>query len=121
MICVYMCFSQFGISVCHIVSCLTVRCLDFVNNSDLPTRQVMPLSARLDCMVVTTMTKRIFPLSGLGPLTKEYTLSSDFDDRWRTGAYSNGGRGGGYCLGFSQLTRAHVYIYIYSKVVWSLM
>ena len=36
-------------------------------------------------MVLTTMTKRIFPLSGLGPLTKEYTLSSDYDDRWRTG------------------------------------
>jgi hypothetical protein len=45
----------------------------------------MPLSARLDCMVLTTMTKRIFPLSGLGPLTKEYTLSSDYDDRWRAG------------------------------------
>lgn len=47
--------------------------------------KVMPLSARMDCMVLTTMTKRIFPLSGLGPLTKEYTLSSDYDDRWRTG------------------------------------
>jgi len=50
---------------------------------------IMPLSAKLDCMVVTTMTKRVMPLSGLGPLTKEYTLSSDFDDRWRTGGLEN--------------------------------
>ena len=45
----------------------------------------MPLSAKLDCMFVTTMTKRIEPLSGLGPLTREYSMSADFDDRWRTG------------------------------------
>lgn len=47
--------------------------------------RVMPLSARFDCMVVTTMTKRILPLSKLGPLTKEYTVCADHDDRWRTG------------------------------------
>jgi len=47
--------------------------------------KILPLSARMDCMVVTTMTKRVLPLSGLGPLTKEYTLSSDYDDHWRTG------------------------------------
>lgn len=46
---------------------------------------VMPDSQLLDCMVITTFTKRVLPLSGLGPLTEQYTLSSDFDDRWRTG------------------------------------
>jgi len=48
-------------------------------------KKVVPDSSRYDSMVVTTMTKRILPLSKLGPLTEEYTLSSDFDDRWRTG------------------------------------
>lgn len=46
---------------------------------------ILPFDQRMDSMVVTTMTKRIMPLSNLGPLTEEYSLSSDFDDRWRTG------------------------------------
>lgn len=46
---------------------------------------ILPLDQRYDCMVVTTMTKRLLPIANLGPLTEEYTLSSDFDDRWRTG------------------------------------
>ncbi|KAL6066529.1 putative Transketolase [Balamuthia mandrillaris] len=57
----------------------------FRQQSEEYQERVMPLSAKYDCMVVTTMTKRIMPLSNLGPLTKEYSLSSDFDDRWRTG------------------------------------
>ncbi len=48
-------------------------------------RRVFPDPQRFDCMVVTTMTKRVMPLSNLGPLTEEYSLSADFDDRWRTG------------------------------------
>jgi transketolase len=48
-------------------------------------QRVLPDSQRFDCMVITTMTKRIMPLSNLGPLTEEYSLSADFDDRWRTG------------------------------------
>jgi transketolase len=47
--------------------------------------RVLPDSARYDCMVVSTMTKRIPPLPNLGPLTEEYSLYADFDDRWRTG------------------------------------
>ncbi len=46
---------------------------------------ILPDSQRFDCMVITTMTKRIMPLASLGPLTEEYTLSADYDDRWRTG------------------------------------
>jgi len=46
---------------------------------------IYPDSARLDSMVITTFTKRVPVLAGLGPLAEEYTLSSDFDDRWRTG------------------------------------
>jgi transketolase len=46
---------------------------------------VLPLDQRYDCMFVTTMTKRVPPISNLGPLTEEYSLASDHDDRWRTG------------------------------------
>jgi len=47
--------------------------------------KIVPFASRFDCMVVTTGTKRIMPIAQLGPLTREYTLSADFDDRWRTG------------------------------------
>ncbi len=46
---------------------------------------IYPQSARFDSMVVSTMTKRVPPLPDLGPLTEEYSLYADFDDRWRTG------------------------------------
>jgi transketolase len=48
-------------------------------------QSILPHSQRFDCMVVTTMTRRVLPLANLGPLTDEYTLASDHDDRWRTG------------------------------------
>ncbi len=48
-------------------------------------RRLLPDAQRFDCMVITTMTKRVMPLANLGPLTEEYSLSADFDDRWRTG------------------------------------
>ncbi len=47
--------------------------------------KILPEAQRFDCMVITTMTKRVMPLAKLGPLTEEYSLSADFDDRWRTG------------------------------------
>jgi len=46
---------------------------------------IVPESSRYDAMVITTMTKRIETVANLGPLTEEYSLSSDFDDRWRSG------------------------------------
>ena len=48
-------------------------------------RSILPDAQRYDCMVVTTMTRRVMPIANLGPLTDEYTLASDHDDRWRTG------------------------------------
>ena len=36
-------------------------------------------------MVVSTGTRRFPPVSGLGPLTDEYSLWSDWDDQWLTG------------------------------------
>ena len=46
---------------------------------------VLPAEARYDLMVVSTGTRRMWPLRNLGPLTDEYSLTSDFDNCWRTG------------------------------------
>ena len=46
---------------------------------------VLPPGARYDLMVVTTGTQRQWPLRDAGPLTAEYSLVSDWHDRWLTG------------------------------------
>jgi transketolase len=46
---------------------------------------VLPPEARYDLMVVSTGTRRVWPLRNLGPLTDEYSITSDFDNCWRTG------------------------------------
>ena len=46
---------------------------------------VLPPEAMYDLMVVTTGTRRMWPLRGVGPLTDEYSLTSDWDDQWLTG------------------------------------
>ena len=46
---------------------------------------VLPPEARYDLMVVSTGTRRMWPLANLGPLTDEYSLTSDFDNCWRSG------------------------------------
>ncbi|MCE2454383.1 MAG: hypothetical protein J4G12_00990 [Gemmatimonadetes bacterium] len=48
-------------------------------------KKIYPASSRFDSMVVSTMTKRVPPLPDLGPLTEEYSLYGDADDRWLTG------------------------------------
>ncbi len=57
----------------------------FDSQPDEYKKSVLPDSARYDCMVVSTMTKRVPPVANLGPLTEEYSLYADFDDRWRNG------------------------------------
>ena len=46
---------------------------------------VLPPQAKYDMMVVTTGTRRMWPLRDVGPLTDEYSLASDWHDRWLTG------------------------------------
>ena len=46
---------------------------------------ILPDPVRYDCMVVSTMTKRVPPIPNLGPATEEYSMYADQDDRWRTG------------------------------------
>ncbi len=46
---------------------------------------VLPPGSRYDMMVVSTGTRRVWPLRNLGPLTDDYSLTSDWDNSWRTG------------------------------------
>ncbi len=46
---------------------------------------VLPPEARYDLMVVSTGTRRVWPIRNLGPLTDDYSLTSDWDNSWRTG------------------------------------
>ena len=57
----------------------------FADQPDDYRNSVYPDSSRFDSMVVSTMTKRVPPLPDLGPLTEEYSLYADRDDRWLTG------------------------------------
>jgi transketolase len=38
-----------------------------------------------DLMVVSTGTRRMWPLRNVGPLTDDYSLTSDWDNQWLTG------------------------------------
>ena len=40
---------------------------------------------KFDLMVVTTGTRRVWPVTGVGPLTDEYSLTSDWDNQWLSG------------------------------------
>ena len=46
---------------------------------------VLPPEARYDLMVVSTGTRRMWPLQDAGPLTDEYSMVSDWHDEWLTG------------------------------------
>jgi transketolase len=46
---------------------------------------VLPPEASYDLMVVSTGTRRVWPLKAPGPLTDEYSLTSDWDNQWLTG------------------------------------
>jgi transketolase len=46
---------------------------------------VLPPSALCDLMVVSTGTRRVWPLKNVGPLTDEYSMTSDWDHQWLTG------------------------------------
>jgi transketolase len=46
---------------------------------------VLPPEARYDLMIVSTGTRRMWPLRDVGPLTDEYSLTSDWDNQWLSG------------------------------------
>ena len=46
---------------------------------------VLPPEAAYDLMVVSTGTRRVWPVRDLGPLTDDYSLTSDWDNQWLSG------------------------------------
>jgi transketolase len=46
---------------------------------------VLPPEARYDLMIVSTGTRRVWPIRDVGPLTDAYSLTSDWDNQWLTG------------------------------------
>ena len=46
---------------------------------------MLPPEARYDLMVVSTGTRRMWPIRDVGPLTDEYSLTADWDNQWLTG------------------------------------
>ena len=46
---------------------------------------VLSDAEKFDLMVVTTGTRRVWPVTGIGPLTDEYSLTSDWDNQWLSG------------------------------------
>ena len=46
---------------------------------------VLPPEALYDLMVVSTGTRRMWPIRDVGPLTDAYSLTSDWDNQWLTG------------------------------------
>lgn len=48
-------------------------------------RKVLPPEALYDLMVVSTGTRRVWPLRNVGPLTDEYSLTSDQENQWLSG------------------------------------
>jgi len=50
---------------------------------------VLPPEAHYDLMVVSTGTRRSWPIRDVGPLTDAYSLTSDWDNQWLTGGLEN--------------------------------
>ena len=53
--------------------------------SDDYRQSVFPPEAKYDMMVVSTGTRRVWPVRDVGLLTDEYSLTSDWDNQWLTG------------------------------------
>ena len=48
-------------------------------------KSILPPEAVYDLMIVSTGTRRVWPTADPGPLTDEYSLTSDWDNQWLTG------------------------------------
>jgi len=73
---------QAGINV-KIISAISEELFD--RQPDSYRHAVLPPQAMLDAMVVSTGTRRVWPVRNLGPLTDAYSLTSDWDNQWLTG------------------------------------
>jgi transketolase len=70
-----------GINV-KIVSAISEELFD--RQPEAYRNKVLPPRALYDAMVISTGTRRMWPAKNLGPLTDEYSLTSDWDNQWLT-------------------------------------
>jgi transketolase len=73
---------QAGINV-KVISAISEELFD--RQPEAYRRAVLPPEALYDAMVVSTGTRRVWPVRDLGPLTDAYSLTSDWDNQWLTG------------------------------------
>ena len=71
-----------GVNV-KIVAAVSEELFDI--QSDDYRQSVLPAEAKYDMMVVSTGTRRVWPVRNVGPLTDKYSLTSDWDNQWLTG------------------------------------
>jgi hypothetical protein len=73
---------QAGVNV-KVVAAISEELFD--RQSEAYRQAVLPPEAYYDLMVVSTGTRRVWPIKNLGPLTDAYSLTSDWDNQWLTG------------------------------------
>jgi transketolase len=74
--------AQAGINV-KVISAISEDLFD--RQPEAYRRSVLPPEARQDLMVVSTGTRRMWPVRNVGSLTDEYSLTADWDNQWLTG------------------------------------
>jgi transketolase len=73
---------QAGINV-KIISAISEELFD--HQPEAYRKAVLPEEALFDAMVVSSGTRRVWPVRNLGPMTDAYSLTSDWDNQWLTG------------------------------------
>ena len=73
---------QAGINV-RIISAVSEELFD--HQPEAYRKAVLPEEALFDAMVVSSGTRRVWPVRNLGPMTDAYSLTSDWDNQWLTG------------------------------------
>jgi transketolase len=71
-----------GLNV-KVVSAISEELFD--HQTEAYRNSVLPPEAKQDLMFVSSGTRRMWPLRNVGPLTDEYSLTSDWDNQWLTG------------------------------------
>jgi transketolase len=73
---------QAGINV-KVISAISEELFD--HQPEAYRESVLPSAAKQDLMFVSSGTRRMWPLRNVGPLTDEYSLTSDWDNQWLSG------------------------------------
>src|SRR5215470_17775248 len=64
---------------------INVKVIAAISEELFDRQSVLPSQALYDLMVVSTGTRRVWPIKNVGPLTDAYSLTSDWDNQWLTG------------------------------------